>query len=308
VTGNESRLPEILKEDRVGLREKTLQDYQERLNRVLHYIEKNIEQSLSLDEVAEEAGFSQYHFHRLFSAYLGESLHGYVRRLRLERAGKMLKDTPLSVTEIALRSGYENPASFTKAFKQRFGINPKAFRKEGRAYGVAKKVFQAARDASPHPFIETMPQIRTIPDIPVLFVRRRGSYDRAASAAWKALMSYAHRKRLIGPDTRAIGISFDDPEITVHEKIRYDACLTAGAGARPDGEVGLKTIAGGTYAVFHYDGPIDRIDSLYTWIFRDWLPDSGQFLRDQSSFDVYSQENLKRRGKKLDVEVFVPVR
>jgi AraC family transcriptional regulator len=78
--------------------------------------------------LAAVAGFSIPHFHRVFTAHVGESAISYVRRLRLERAGRKLRMGAVGITEVALAAGYDTHAAFSKAFKQQFGLSPSEFR------------------------------------------------------------------------------------------------------------------------------------------------------------------------------------
>ncbi len=100
------------------MREETLTDHDERMNRVLVYIQQNLDQSLSLDVIAAQACFSPFHFHRIFSATVSEPLNVYVRRLRLENAAHLLCHSQRTITDIALSAGYETPGAFTTAFKK----------------------------------------------------------------------------------------------------------------------------------------------------------------------------------------------
>ncbi|MGZ4813538.1 MAG: helix-turn-helix domain-containing protein, partial [Terriglobales bacterium] len=90
------------------MRAVTLQDYKRRILQVLAHIQQHLNDPLSLDELAALACFSPYHFHRIFSGMVGESVKEYVRRLRLERAAGQLKLGSASVIEIALDAGYES--------------------------------------------------------------------------------------------------------------------------------------------------------------------------------------------------------
>jgi methylphosphotriester-DNA--protein-cysteine methyltransferase len=82
------------------------QEYVGRINRVIDYIEENIDTELSLETLAKVASFSRFHFHRIFSALVGETLNGFVRRLRLERAASMLIAHPKeTITAIARSKG-----------------------------------------------------------------------------------------------------------------------------------------------------------------------------------------------------------
>src|SRR5215471_18430069 len=132
------------------MRDSTIQDYQSRILRVLVHIQKNLDSQVSLEELAGIASFSPFHFHRIFSGMVGESVKEHVRRLRLERAAHRLRFAGQPVTEIALDAGYETHESFTRAFGVMFGEPPIEFRNNHRAvaHGPAPSGVHYASDAS----------------------------------------------------------------------------------------------------------------------------------------------------------------
>ena len=109
----------------------TMQDHSDSINNVKLYIREHINEPLNRERLAAVAGFSVPHFHRVFTAHVGESAASYVRRLRLERAGRKLRMGAVDITEVALAAGYDTHAAFSKAFKQQFGLSPREFRQLG---------------------------------------------------------------------------------------------------------------------------------------------------------------------------------
>lgn len=105
-----------------------LQTHSDCIEDVMRYIREHINEPLDRETLASIAGFSVPHFHRVFTAQVGESAASYVRRLRLERAGRKLRMGAVDITEVALAAGYDTHAAFSKAFKQQFGISPREFR------------------------------------------------------------------------------------------------------------------------------------------------------------------------------------
>jgi AraC family transcriptional regulator len=106
----------------------TIDNYHERLNDVRQYVRDHINEPLSREVLAAVAGFSVSHFHRIFTIYTGENISNYVRRVRLERAGRKLRMGAVDITEVALAAGYDTHAAFGRAFKQQFGLSPSEFR------------------------------------------------------------------------------------------------------------------------------------------------------------------------------------
>src|SRR5687768_11158315 len=105
-----------------------LQDHADCIEDVMRYIRAHLNEPLDRETLAAVAGFSIPHFHRVFTSQVGESAISYIRRIRLERAGRKLRMGAVDITEVALAAGYDSHASFSKAFKQHFGLSPSEFR------------------------------------------------------------------------------------------------------------------------------------------------------------------------------------
>ncbi len=99
-----------------------------RLQRAVAYIQDNIAEDLSLEEIAAEAAISRFHFVRAFRNAFGTSPYQYVIRERMERAGILLKTTRLPVAEVAARVGYGDVSRFGRHFRRHAGVTPAAFR------------------------------------------------------------------------------------------------------------------------------------------------------------------------------------
>lgn len=104
-------------------------EYRELIAESQRYIEANLEESLSLDEMATQFNMSKFYFHRLFSAVMGTSLNQYVLTRKLNQAVIWILETDQSLTDIAYRLNFGNPSSFTRAFKKRYGLSPIRLRK-----------------------------------------------------------------------------------------------------------------------------------------------------------------------------------
>lgn len=275
--------------------------YQECLSKVLNYLQENLDSALSLDELASVACLSSYHFHRIFSAYTGESLYGHIRRLRLELAAKQLKYGKAPVGRIGLDSGFETHASFTKAFRHQFDSSPLEFRRIRQAE-MRAEAEMASGDG------QVKPEFRTLAPMNICYVRRNGSYQQAAADAWQALMQYACRHGLLHENALSLGITYDDPLITREGHIRYEACLNLQAPRKPDGEVGVKEIKGGRYAVFRHTGPYQNLWATYKAIYCDWLFTHEISLRHSPEFSIYlNHHSCKEDQSDLVMEIFVPV-
>ncbi|MDD4362142.1 MAG: AraC family transcriptional regulator, partial [Bacteroidales bacterium] len=118
----------------MGVQEISKKEYTARINRVMDYIGQHLDENIDLSTMAEIAAFSPYHFHRIFSYLVNETPNNFVSRLRLEKAAQFLQNSPdSSISDIAFRCGFVNVSSFSRAFKQYFGLSAKAFRLQNKA-------------------------------------------------------------------------------------------------------------------------------------------------------------------------------
>jgi AraC family transcriptional regulator len=285
-------------------REETIRDHQERLNRVMQYIQRHLSESLKLNDLAGVANLSPFHFHRIFQAYAGETLNCFVRRVRLEWAASQLCHTRRSVTDIALDTGYETHGAFTTSFTKHFGCSPSDFRKEKTVYLLQQQqlVIKPGKE-----YRKMDIEIRDIEEKKVIYVQRIGKYSDSAGEAWQAVCAYAGPNGLIGPQSEFIGISYDDPTVTPEEKLRYDACITVDREVSAEGEVGVQSIPAGKYAVGLHKGPYDGLLEAYQYLYGEWLPESGRELRDAPCFEKYLNSPEDTAPEDLLTEIYAPI-
>lgn len=101
--------------------------YQRKINQVIDYINANLHLSLRLDIIAGRVNVSERQLLRIMRGALNESLYAYVARQRVERAVLYMHTEDMSLADLASRVGYDNPQSFSKAFKKQFSVSPKAY-------------------------------------------------------------------------------------------------------------------------------------------------------------------------------------
>ena len=281
------------------MREENSKGNRQRLSKVVSHIEKHFNESLTLEQLSEIACLSPYHFHRVFSAEMGESVHEHIKRLRLEDAAFKLKYSDNSIDKISFYSGYERNTSFSKAFKQHFGQSPRNYR-------------TTQRESEPNKEVKLSARITAVDDIYVAYVRKKGSYYQAAQNAWQTLLSMAYRHGLVKENTRAYGITYDSPDITAAPKIRYDACISLGDNNALDDDSGnnlsVQTIEGGQYAVFQHRGAYEKLEGVYNSIYEQWLPESGKLLRNLPSFCHYHEIDPSNVPEEcLVTDVYIPI-
>lgn len=221
----------------------THQAYYQSVNRAVELIHSRLTEAISLADLARVANSSEFHFHRIFTAIMGERPGDYIRRLRLERAAFLLQTTPLPLAELAERTGYQSPHALSKAFKKRFDITPSAFR--------AQPTQLAAPISKPVENLHLSPEIREVAPKEVLYLRvvdPFGSPD-AFAQAWRKLLRFANASGKPDDSWEYLCLTRDNSTITRPEHYRVYACMASPRLPKPSGLFGRQTIDGGLYAV-----------------------------------------------------------
>ncbi len=280
------------------MKKTTKDEYLQAIYKVIYHIEVHYGDDLTVDSLSKVAGFSKYHFHRIFHSIVGESLIAYVRRVRLQISANRLRAN-LPITKIAMLSGYETHASFAKAFTKRFGLNPKEF---------SKKIKEKRGD------MIIKPKIVDFKEIEVLYVRKVGEYTKVAGEAFEVLMGFAYtqkiknKKNLMGKDAMMFGIGHDDPNTTPQNELRYDACISYDdKSVKPEGEIGTKTIKGGKHLYYLHKGSYDGLKEVYAKMM-DFCVENEISIADRPPFEKYLNRDPRRtKPQNLKTEVFIPL-
>jgi AraC family transcriptional regulator len=273
----------------IAMTRATLKRYQARMQRVLDHIDRHLDDDLGLDTLSNVAAFSKHHFHRQFQATFGLSVLRYVQLVRMKRAsyGSAFRDND-HITEIALNAGHQAPEAFARAFKQRFGQAPRAFRK-ARVWETWLAAFRSltrARTAQIKPFDADQVHIIDAPATPVALMEHKGDPALLGETIRRFI---AWRKRAgLRPNVSATYTIFHvDPETAQPEDYHIDLCAaTERPIAANDDRVIEGLIPAGRCAVLRVTGSSDDLRPAALYLYTTWLPHSGEEARD---FPLYAR-------------------
>ncbi|WP_298553688.1 AraC family transcriptional regulator [uncultured Algibacter sp.] len=276
--------------------------YEQKLNVIIEFINNNLDSKIDVKTLAEMSHFSPFHFHRITRALLGEPIGAYISRTRLETAAKIIRYSSEDIESIAYRVGFETPSSLSKAFKNYFGVSPTEYRKNKLFTFKKTNIMKTTLNIK-------KPKIEDIDDKQCLYYRMQGAYQTLDYAsAWEKLWGQVKAQKLFTKGIQMIGLPHDDPKVTDDNKIRYDACLIIHKDAKPTGDIGIKTIKGGQFAVFLYQGSYKYIAEVYDYIFNDWLLNNNYELRDAPVRERYISHPDRVVEEKLKTEFYIPVK
>ncbi len=295
--------------------------YLDRMHRVTAYIDQHLDQYLDLETLAEVAHFSPFHFHRLFSALMGETLGAYLRRRRCEVAAtRLLAQPKLSVLQIALGVGFGSAEAFTHAFGARFGCSPTTWRLQQPERATIRnpdQVNSKPDQARPEKALENGVPIKAETPMKVQIIARKptsiaylryvGPYGQTIGTFWQTqVYPWMVANGLIGQPR--YGISHDDPRVTAPEQCRYDAGCEIPVNVLARGDAHRTTIPGGQYAALDFRGVVADFEPAWDALLRDWLPSSGLQLDSRPMFEYYpTDSNYDPATGILECQLCVPV-
>lgn len=311
------------------------EEYRARIHRVMDYIEGHLAEPLPLNRLARVANFSPYHFHRIFRGMTGETVSGFVARVRVERAAQKLLANPReTVTQVAFDCGFSGSAAFARAFRAATGMTATEWRRSKIRKPVGK-IGQAKRkawkDTDPH--IEyaslgfgrnpswrlTMSkgltanvEVKEMPEMCVAYIRHTGPFKGDGElfmGLFGRLCQWAGPRGLLRfPETQMLAAYHDDPEITDESKLRLSVCLTVPRETAVDGEIGKMTIAGGKYAVARFELLSDEYQAAWDSVMGGWFPQSGYQPGDGLCYELYHNDPKDHPEGRCIVDLCVPVK
>ena len=317
--------------------------YQGRINTAVDYIEKNLQHNFSLDEIAAVAGFSKYHFHRIFYTFMGESLFQFIQRLRLEKAATLLLTDPFKpVTEIALECGFSNSSSFAKSFKQHFDFSASQWRSLKSASCLQESnlgqkdsnqgqvLSNPGKDSTTeNVYIEyvnntqiwryemmenqnRVVEVKDMPETTLAYVRYVGPYKgdgKLFEGLFTKLFQWAGSRDLLRfPETKTIIIYHDNPDITDETKLRVSVSISVPPDTSVDGEIGKMVLPAGKYALARFELSDQEYQEAWDWVYRTWLPESGYQPDDRPCYENYHNDPKTHPEGKAIVDICIGVK
>lgn len=280
--------------------------YAERFDRVFEYIEGHLDAELSLEHLSRVANFSKYHFHRQFSAYTGVGVFRYVQLMRLRRASfRLLSRRRDRILDIALDARFESPEAFARAFKRAFGQTPSAFRRNPQWHDWHSRFafLNFARSSTMDVKIVDFPETR------IAALEHLGPAGHINESV-RVFIDWRMQTGLSPVQTcRTFGIPYSNPDTTPPEEFRFDVCGEVDSPV-PDNPQGVrnKIIPSGRCAVVRHSGSTDRIDETIYPLYRDWLPRSGEELRDFPLFFHYFSVYPETPQEEWETDVYLPLK
>jgi len=313
----------------MNVQEKSRQEYKARINRVMDYIDQNIDQPLDLQKVAEVSHFSPFHFHRIFTFLIGETPVDFIQRLRIEKAAVRLYDNSYSsISEVAYSCGFGSVSLFSRTFRKYFGMTPTAYSQMERAT-FSKDGLYFSKNGLPLRknlkedlglddnlcivksnelfFMETTIEVKRMPEWKTIYCRHTGPFH-LIGQAYEKVFKFAMPRGLFKPGiSKTASVTHDDPSVTAIEKVRQSACIIVDEDVKVEGEIGKLTIPAGEYAVGRFELSHDEFQKAWNTMCL-WFTESGYQQGDGCTYELYHNDYTQHPEKKHILDICIPVK
>lgn len=270
-------------------------EYARRMTTAFAYISRNLHTPITLKDVASASCFSEFHFHRIFHGLVGETVHDYMTRKRMQRAAWLIAyKRSVDFGEVAAQCGYSSGANFSKAFKKFYGVTPSQVRDPASCKNIefGKLTERSGKNfdlsqlyTSRHfgPGTPAEPKSKTshgsvkiveLEKAPIVYtISAEGYLPSSVQETWNKLRGWAQANEVPGWELNSIGICYDDPAITPPEKCRYEAGFRVDRPYKPAPPMLKGVLPGGKYAVSRYEGPLghENIGVFYRDLYAFWF-------------------------------------
>ena len=271
------------------------------INKAITYILSNLEEDISVGDVSSFCGISKYHLNRIFRKETGEALYEFIKRNKIERSAWRLKvEKNKSVTEISSDYGYSS-SNFSTEFKKSLHISPSLFRKESEER-VHLCSLSRGLTLDDMESMEKNITIETLPDMFVIYERKKGNYKNMPSQWCSFIEKYSYLKT---DDTLYIECTLDDPSITDEDNCLYEICQTVDKTDRRISNLSTTKFTGGKYAVYHYKGWPEFLYMVYQEVFCRWLKKTGYEIDSRPIIDIYK---LVRDDGYMEIDICFPLK
>jgi len=286
------------------MQQETRKHYLEAINRALEFIETNTVKNIGLEEIADYAFLSKYHFHRVFKSIIGDTTKDYLTRLRLEKSALMLKNSDKTINQVAYDCGYGSPETFMRAFKSFFSVTPSVFRQSSQqALAHKERIYE---QVSFEKLKVSPPRIVENANLHLAYIRQFGSYDQI-DQSFQQLFSWAVEHLALRPPVKTLGIVHDNLDLTEESNLRFDACILVPKAIQASGKIGYKEVKGGKFAVFRYKGAFETFYPVYDYIYNVCLFEYQWELRDEPVLEWYYSPPPFYHSHQLVTDFYLPI-
>ncbi len=289
-------------------------EYVRRIARVIDHLRANLDRPSSLEELAEVACFSKFHFHRIFSAVTGETVNECTSRLRVEKAARLLRFSRRSVTDVALDCGFSSPATFSRAFRLAYDTTPSQYRKTGEIKNrkIRKEISTGQEYVPPMSREEKRAafpvRLVDLPEREIAYIRVTNAFevDRVVEAIG-TITEWAKGQGIFADGT-LFGMTMDDPDVTPAHLYRYEVCFASTYAFECGDGISRLTLPAMRYAVTSVSGDLQRVATAWDYMMREWLINSAYEPEPAPTLEIFRNKETATDWSHFELDGCIPIR
>ncbi|HRO85296.1 MAG TPA: helix-turn-helix domain-containing protein [Niabella sp.] len=289
------------------------------LNKVLNYIDDNLEGNLTLGKIAKIGNYSSFHFHRLFRAYTTETLNDYISRKRIEKiASLLIRNKTLTVAELAYTYGFSSNAALTKTFKKTFEISPSRFRqlsssqydkviksKNGQKFEKFEEYICHINNLKNWLYMNTNVIVKDIKPIKMAYVSHIGM--QGLDQSFYKIINWATRNKLKNEkEFEIIRIYNDSFKITSADKVRMEIGVPIDEARNPELDIQYKQIEPKRCITGSFEINLFEFEKAWSSMFI-WMNENGYKPGALKPFEIIKNNYNDHPQNKCIVDLYIPV-
>lgn len=275
-----------------------------RILKAIEFIENNLKEPLSLKDIATEAYFSEFYFHKLFHLLIGDSPGEYIKKRRLFEAALVLKKEDAKIIDIAYEFGYQSPEAFSRAFSKHFGFSPIEVKKnQNRLIRYPKPALTLTKLNHIHKGVSMEPDIIEKGEMKFVGSVYYGqNKNNEIPEFWEKhfgkVANLASKK-----NDGCFGVCFHTSDYVDKGLFHYmPAVEVENFNTIPIEAVG-KIIPKSKYAVFTHKGNADKLGETYKFIHGTWFPNKKYLINEDFDFEYYTSDE---NGNDI-IKIHIPI-
>lgn len=286
-------------------------DNREVIGQAIVFIENHLYEPIAACDAAKAVSYSYHHFHRYFSAVMGETIGSYIRSRRLTQAAWELVHTSRKVIDIGLSLRFDTAEGFARAFKERYSMTPTEYRKNGIDVLIGSRQTSWAPDRPVITYAGMSPEIVAVPEVSLMGLRFRATVGGMEMVPmWQKFASQIPAELL---SNNRYGV-FEAENACSSEAFHTDSTAAAFVGVEiPENypvprQMQEKKLCGGDYARFIHKGTVDTLIQTYHYIWGVWFPKSEYDLADREDFECYTGRFLGADDERSEIDIYFPIK
>ena len=289
------------------------------LNKVLDFIDKNLDEDLTLNKIAHVGNYSPFHFHRLFKAYVNEPLNEYIARKRIEKiASLLIREKSKKISELSFLYGFSSNSALTKTFKRIYNISPSAFRrlsssqydkiinsKNGQKSLKIEQYICHINNLKNWIKMNANVIVKEINPLKMVYVSHIGV--QGLDSSFYKIIDWVRKKELVSEkEIDIVRIYHDSFKITPPDKVRMEIGVPVKEKVKTEFDIQYREIQPKLCVVGSFEISLDEFEKSWSSIFI-WMNENGYKPSEEKPFEIIHNNYNEHPQKKCVVDFYIPV-